>query len=237
MDIEELQSADINVLESINMAFYRLWKQKMVVLLVTIIGLLTSFLYVGIVGVHVSYYTRASIYSAVYGSYQDSADGVKVMNTYAGLLGTSKVCDRAAESLKDYGISSSQLSTMVNNGSIYLSGASSDSKSYGYRLTLVTRSSEIENIEVITNAMAYAFSDEINDMIGNSSLQVLDEADGYGTIQSIDIKQIVLLFTAGAFALSCFVIFVKEFFSKRVFSVVQCESDKDKVLGIIPYIK
>lgn len=237
IDVNEIQTTDYDILENIKVSFYRLWKQKLIVFLVTLIGILTAFIYINYVGVHTNYYANASIYSAVYGSYEDSSYGVIVMNTYSSLLGTTRVCDRAAESLKQYGIESSQLKSMVSHGYIYLSGASSDSKSYGYSLTLCTVDSSSTYIVAITNAMANAFADEINDVLGTSTLQVLNESVGYGSYKSINVKLYILLFAAGFFLVACGVIFVKEFFSNKVYSVAQCEQNKDRVLGIIPYIK
>ena len=40
MNIEELETADYDILENIKVAFYRLWKMKIVVLLMTLIGFL-----------------------------------------------------------------------------------------------------------------------------------------------------------------------------------------------------
>ena len=85
MNIEELETADYDILENIKVAFYRLWKMKIVVLLMTLIGFLAFGVYVGLAGVKTSYFATASIYSAVYGSYEDSMGGVTVMNQYASL--------------------------------------------------------------------------------------------------------------------------------------------------------
>lgn len=82
MNIEELETADYDILENIKVAFYRLWKMKIVVLLMTLIGFLAFGVYVGLAGVKTSYFATASIYSAVYGSYEDSMGGVTVMNQY-----------------------------------------------------------------------------------------------------------------------------------------------------------
>lgn len=235
LDVRELETADYDILENIKTAFYRLWTMKTIVLLFTLIGLCASLVYIGIVGIHTNYYSTASIYSVVYGSYSESASGVTVMNTYSSMLGTTRVCERAADKLSGSGVSASMLRSMVNNGNIYLSGASSDSKKYGYRLRLVVTSSSPDNIADIANAMASAYTDEINDLLGTSTLQVLDEALSYSTASSINIKLYILLFAAAGFVLSAGVIFVKEFFSSRVYSVAQCEPDKDLILGLIPY--
>ena len=45
MNIEELETADYDILENIKVAFYRLWKMKIVVLLMTLIGFLAFGVY------------------------------------------------------------------------------------------------------------------------------------------------------------------------------------------------
>lgn len=235
IDIKELETTDYDILENIKTAFCRLWKMKAIVILFTLIGFCVSLVYIGIVGIHTNYYATASIYSVVYGSYSESTSGVTVMNTYASLLGTSRVCERAAEKLNGTGISANELHTMVNSGNIYLSGASRDSKSYGYSLTLVVRASSPDYVIPITNAMASAYTDEINALLGTSTLQVLDEAMGYSAVSSINVKLYMLLFAAAGFVLSAGVIYVIEFLSSKVYSVAQCEMDKNMILGLIPY--
>lgn len=235
MDIRELETADYDILENVKTAFYRLWKQKIIVVLMTLIGFLASFVFIGLIGVSTYYNASASIYSAVYGSYEDSSEGVRVMNTYASLLGSTRVCERAAANLGDASISADMLRSMVASRNIYLSGASSDSKSYGYKLTLVTTANSPEHVVDIANAMAKAFSDEINDLLGTSTLQVLDEAVTISSTKSINVLLIIVLFGALAFVGTAALIFVKEFFSTRVYSVAQCEPDKELILGMIPY--
>lgn len=235
VDVRELEMADYDILENIKAAFYRLWKLKYIVVLFSLIGMCAALVYVGIVGIHTNYYATASIYSVVYGSYSESTSGVTVMNTYSSMLGTTRVCERAAEKLGETGITATGLRNMVNSGNIYLSGASRDSKSYGYRLTLTVVSTAPDNITAIANAMASAYADEINDLLGTSSLQVLDEAQGYGMGNSINLKLYLVLFAAAGFAFSAGVIFVKEFFSPRVYTVAQCEQNRDLILGLIPY--
>lgn len=237
MDIHELELVDYDIVENIKTAFYRLWKQKIIVMIMTLVGVMASFIYIGLVGVQTYYSTTASIYSAAYGSYEDSADGVAVMNTYASLLGSQRVCERAAANLQGYNLSATALKSMVNSGRIYLAGASNNSKAYSYRLVLVVTSTSSEYITEIANAMARAFVDEINDFIGTSSLQVLDEATGYGQSKSINPTIYIIIFALAACVLTAGIIFVKEFLSAYVYSVAQCEQNKDLILGILPYDK
>lgn len=234
MNIRELETADYDILENVKVAIYRLWKKKLIVILVTLIGFLASFVYIGIVGIQTNYRSTASIYSAVYGSYEDAEYGTEVMNTYVSLLGSQRVCDRAAAALQGKNISSAALKSMVSSGMIYLSGAGSDSRSYSNRLTLVVYMGTSENLVDITNAMAKAFTDEINDMLGTSSLQVIDHAVGYSSFESLNPLLYFVLFGAVAFFLTAGAIFVIEFLSPYVYSVAQCEQNKEQILGMIP---
>lgn len=237
IDVNELETADYDILENVKVAFYRLWKMRYIVVLCTLIALFISFVYVLVAGVETKYRSSATIFSAAYGSYQESSDGVTVMNTYAGLLNSSRVCDRAVAYLNNTNISAQNLRNMVNSGKIVLSGASTASKSYGYELTLVVTQDSPTYVVDITNAMAKAFTDEINDLLGTSSLQVLDEAQWYSSYEATDYKLIILICALAGLILSAGVIFVKEFFSVRVYSVAQCEMKKENILGLIPYNK
>ena len=235
MDIKELEAADYDLLENIKAAFRQLWKLKLVVLLSAIIGLLAFFAFLSVVGNRTVYQATAGIYSAMYGSYEESADGVKVMNTYASMLGTSRVCERAAETLGDPSLTAAELGNMVRGGEIYLAGASSNSREFGYRLTLVAASESSNRIADIANAMAQAFADEINDFLGVSTLQVLDPATAFYASQSINVKLYMVLFAAAGIFLSAMVIFISAFFSPKVYTVGQCEKNQELILGMIPY--
>lgn len=237
VEIRELEIADYDILENIKTALYRLWKFKMVVILMTLVGLLASVIFIALVGVSTNYRSSATIYSMVYGSAADSTDGVKVMNTYADLLGSTTVCERAAANLQNSHITAYDLRQMVSAGKIYISGASRDSKSYGYKLTLVTVSESPDYVIEISNAMAKAFVDEINDLLGSNAVQVVDNAMGVYSSKSFSVPLCIALFGIAAFVLTCAAIFVKEFFSTKVYSVAQCELRKEMVLGMIPYQK
>lgn len=237
IDIQELETADYDLLENVKVAFYRLWKMKLVVVLVTLIGLLLACMFVLLTGVEIKYRSSATIFSGVYGSYQESSTGVTMMNTYSGLLNSSRVCERAVALLGDSGISSQYLQNMVNSGRIYMSGASTASKSYGYELTIVATADSPDLVVALANAMAKAFAGEINELLGTNALQVLDEAKYYAGYKNINATLIIIIGAALGFVLSAGVIFVKEFFSTKVYSVAQCEMDKENILGLIPTYK
>ena len=232
MDIKELEQEDYDLLENIKAAFHRLWKLKLVVILSALVGLLAFFMFLSFTGNPTVYQSAAGLYSAMYGSYEDSAEGVRAMNTYASMLGTSSVCTRAAETLGDPNITAEDLANMVRRGQIYLSGASSNSSEFGYRLTLVTALESSNRIVDVTNAMAQAFSNELNDFLGVSTLRILDPATTYYASQSVNVKLLMVLFGAAGFFMSAAVIFIHGFFSSKVYTIGQCEKNRDLILGI-----
>lgn len=236
-DIRILEELDFDIIENAFVALRELWKKKLLILLVTIAGFLMSIAVMSIKGNSVQYYCSATLFSAVYGSYSDTTNGVAAMNRYTDLIKSSRVCNRAAEDLYGCNITSAELRKMTSNGSIKLTGASTSSTSYGYKLTLSVYSDSRENIVAITNAMASAFAAELNDLLGSPTIQVMDEATAYGSYSTLNVTAYLLLFTGGAFALACGLIFLFAFFSPWVRSVAQCEQDNDLILGLLPYTK
>lgn len=235
MEVKELEKADFDILENVKVAFRDIWKKKIFVALFTIVGILMSIIYIGIVGNTVYYVSTASVFSAAYGDTDDSYSGVTAMNTNANLIGSTRVCERAASSLKEYNISAEHLKSMAASGRIIISGADTSSKSYGYTLYITVYSQSPERVEKITNAMASAYANEVNDLIGTSAIQVMDEARGYTTQETINVILYLLIGGALGFILSCGFIFVKAFFSPWVLSAEQCEMEEDKIIGLIPY--
>ena len=124
---------------------------------------------------------------------------------------------------------------MVKNGEIYLAGVSGNSREYSYRLTLMVETVNANRIIDVANAMAQAFADEINDFQGVSTLRILDPATSIYTSKTIDTTMYMVLFTAAGFFLSAAFIFIKEFFSSKVYTIGQCEARQELVLGLIPY--
>ena len=237
MDIKEMEINDYNILRNIVAALYRTWKLKWVIVFATAIGVLLSIAFVKYRGNKFSYYSNAAIYSAVYGSYSETVGGVSIMNTYASVLGTSRVCERAAAEIKDSKITAKYLMNLVESGSVVLLGASSESKKYGYSLVLQTVLSSPENVVAITNAMADAYATEINELLGADTLQVFEKAVTTYIAKSTSNYLFVALFAAAGFFLSAAIIFFKEFFSSKVYIVSQCERDKNMILGMLPYSK
>lgn len=236
-DIRNIEEQDFDIIENAFVALRELWKKKLLIVLVTIAGFLMSIIFISIKGNSTNYYSSATLFSAVYGSYSDTTTGVAAMNRYTDLIKSSRVCNRAALDLEEYGITSAELRKMTTNGAIRIQGANSNSMSYGYKLTISVYSESKEEILAITNAMAFAFAAELNDLLGTQTIQVMDEASGYASYSTLNVMMYILLFTGAAFVVSCGLIFVCAFFSPWVRSVAQCEQDGDLILGMLPYTK
>ena len=236
-DIKEMEITDYNILRNIVSALYRTWKMKWIIVFATIIGGLLAVAFLKYKGDKYSYYSNAAIYSAVYGSYSETTSGVTLMNTYSSVLGTSRVCERAAAEIDDSRVTANYLMNLVASGAVTLGGTSRESKNYGYRLVMQTMLDDPENVVEITNAMADAYVSEINDLLGADNLQVFERAANVGMIKSGSNYLIVIILAAAGFFLSAGIIFVKEFFSSKVYIVSQCASDKSMILGLLPYSK
>ena len=65
----------------------------------------------------------------------------------------------------------------------------------------------------------------------------MDDAVEYTAHHSINLTLYFILFGAVAFVGTAGIIFIKEFFSSKVYSVAQCEQDNDLILGLLPYTK
>lgn len=237
MDTKNIEAQDFDIIESAVVALKEIWKKKLFILLITIAGFLASILVINIQGNTTEYYSSATLFSAVYGSYSDTTEGVVVMNRYASLISSSRVCSRAAQSLAGYGITTEELQSMVSSGVIRVSGASSNSSSYGYRLTVSVYVDSAELAIPLANTMATAFAAELNELIGSNVIQVMDEATRTTAYSTVNTLLYMIVFTGGAFVLACGAIFVLVFFSPWVRSVKQCEQNDDLILGMIPYAK
>lgn len=237
MDIKGIEARDTDIIENTVVALREIWKKRAFVILITIAGFLAALIYISVRGNATRYYSTATLFSAVYGSYSDTTEGVAVMNRYTDLMRSSRVCNRAAQSLSGYHITAEDLQFMLANDYIKVSGANNNSSSYGYRLTVSVYADSAEIVIPIANAMASAFATELNELIGSNAIQVMDEATKYGTYNTMKIPLYLALFTGAAFAGTCGVIFCLAFFSPWVRSVEQCEQDEDLVLGLLPYTK
>ena len=139
-EIRNIVAQDTDIIENAFVAIREIWKKKLLITLVTIAGFLVAVIFVSILGNSNRYYSSATLFSAVYGSYSDTNEGVAIMNRYSDLIGSSRVCSKAAQALANYNITTQDLQRMAEVGDIKVSGANTNSMSYGYKLTVSVNS-------------------------------------------------------------------------------------------------
>ena len=100
MDFEKIEMQDADIIENAVVGLREVWRKKIFIILITVAGILFALIYVSIFGNGIRYYSSATLFSAVYGSYSATTEGVAAMNRYADLISSSRVCDKAAQELR-----------------------------------------------------------------------------------------------------------------------------------------
>lgn len=204
-----------------------IWKKKWIVVVTVLIGFLLGLILKGGSSKD-EYSTYTTIYSSTYGSYTESMAGVDAMLSYANVIMSNKVCERAITMLDTYELDVETLQEVLS--------VDYDSEISPIITITVTTNEEQECID-IANAVASAFIIEMQNITGERNVQVLDEAKS-AEISSSALKQIavmclVLMMLSGV--VTCGVIFVYEFFQTRLRTVSQISEMVDvKIIGIIP---
>jgi capsular polysaccharide biosynthesis protein len=172
------------------------------------------------------YSSYVRLYSNSYGNVEESNDAMIIMNSYAEVITSSKVCERAASSLPQYGFSASEIADL-------LKVSSSDKV-----VIMIEATYTDPNVaEAVANAVAESFVIEMRNITGTNAVQILDSADGAGRTYSGfgRLWEKRMLFFAIGFVMVAGVIFVMELFSNKARLVEQFTLDEDDfILGIIP---
>jgi capsular polysaccharide biosynthesis protein len=213
-------------IEDFRLAVMALWKRKILIVLVTLIGLFSGLLFTSNVSGSQVYSATASVYCATYGSYQLTDTDVRTMVNYSDFISSKKVCEYAASLLNDKSVAADQIQNMIM--------MSLSDNSYVMRISAASESPRLAMD--VANAVAEAFVTEVSNITGNDSIQILDEA--YIVHRENDTLKKLMIFTGAAFLFICAVISLKELFSDKVRSIAQCleYESEDKILAIIPYM-
>ena len=170
------------------------------------------------------YTASVSLYSAAYGSVSETNQVAKIMQSYANVVASNKITERAASILGDNTITGSYIRSII--------GVSNDDDSpiiYIY----ATDTNSARAI-VIANAVAEAFIIEAQNLTGSEGVQILDKAtEAYEVPKSVK-KYTLLGAIGGVFVMACIIAFV-EIISDRVYRVEDAElNGKLEIIGIIP---
>lgn len=213
--------------EDFKLAFLNLFTRKLLIISVTLISFLVGILITITADSSNTYKAMSSVYGAIYGSYEESSDATTAMLSYADVLTTKKVCERAESILGDASISSEQIQQMI----------STEYSSDSIILKIWIESDKPETAINVANAVGEAFVIEMQTILGSNAVQMLDTADKY-YIAHDGVKNIWILrgiFAVAGFVGSCAILFAMELFSDKLKSVEQCIFDEDDiVLAILP---
>lgn len=214
-------------LEDFRLAIYALWKNKLLIIFVTLAGVFAGLLFTSINTSGSQYFSAtASVYAATYGSYELSQTDIRTMVNYSDVVSSRKVCEYAASLLKDTSITADEIQNSIQ--------MSFSNNSYVMKISAVHQNPEFAI--KIANAVAEAFVTEVSNITGNNSIQILDEAKSCYAYQYGSKNKVRMIFAGGAFIGICGIIALKELFSDKARSIAQCVDNEDEILGIIPYM-
>ena len=204
-----------------------IWKKKWMVIVAMIVGLLLGIL-IQADNKNDTYRATTTIYSSTYKSYTESMVGTSTMMSYASVIKSNKVCERALTMLERYSLDVESVLDMME--------VSYDSE-VSPIITITVTSEDGQKCVDVANAVASAFVIEMQGITSEQNVQVLDEAKGFELVRTAPVQLIlmcgIMMILAGGAVAGC--IFVYEFFQTRLRTVEQISEIVDvKVIGIIP---
>lgn len=173
------------------------------------------------------YYSEATVYSMAYGSYQEALEGASVMKTYADIVSSRKVAERAALIIGDDTITAQTIQAMVEV----------DYVSSSPILTISATSFNPELTIKVANAVADAFIIEVKNITGSDSVQLLDSAVDSKVFNNGGMSRGMKRTIAGLVGvlLPCMIIFLKEILTTKLYSVDDASlNGKMEIIGFIP---
>jgi capsular polysaccharide biosynthesis protein len=215
-------------LEDLKLSILALWEKKLLIIAATILSFLLGLLITYDTKPINTYQASTTVYSVAYGKTQESINSSIALISYADIVTSSRVCERAALLINE--TAKIDASTIQNMIGVY---AISDSV---IEISAISSNPKISIL--VVNAVAEAFVREITSITANDAIQILDAAE-YCNLNGNGARDLFIkraLFAMVGFVISCAWIVITELTSNRVKSIVQCiDQDEDEILGIIPY--
>lgn len=170
------------------------------------------------------YSASVSLYSAAYGSVSETTQIAKIMQSYASVITSNKISERAASILGDNTITGSYIRSIIGVG------FTADSPILYISATDING----ERAVMIANAVAEAFIIEAQNLTGSEGVRILDKADEAYEISNSVKKYTLLGALAGIFVMAVVIAFF-EIFSDRVYRVEDAElGGQLEIIGVIP---
>ncbi len=167
---------------------------------------------------------NATVYSANYGSYQQSVEGLNAMKLYSEIINSRKVADRAAMFLGNNVV-----------GEDLLSMVSSSYTQESAVLYIKAVSANPEFAVKVANAFADSFIIEAQNITGGDNVKLLDPAQYAVQNGMSKRKKYCLIATAVGLFIPTAIIVLAQIFSDKVYHIEDAELDGQlEVIGIIP---
>lgn len=217
---------DITI-EDVYISLIALTKYKFLIIMVSIFTFLGGCFVALDINSQDIYSSTTTVYSSNYGSYEQTVTGINVLRNYSDVLKSRKICERAASYLNDVTLSATAIQGMIT-----ISTNDSDNI-----INITAYSRNPETALELSNAVADAFVVEVSEITGSETVKVLDEAkDVYLSKSGMKKIAIFLVLSAFAgFAISCFLLFIKELFSDRLKTLNKCNILMEgNILGVLP---
>lgn len=186
------------------------------------------------------YTASSSVYAMSTESYNYTQQGVSAMNAYVDIATSMKVCERAALLMGYADITGETVmnATTVSTGQTKSETSSLASDSTIIRITSIT-SNPVISMEM-AQAVAEAFTMEMENILGTDTVQILDAPYTFG--QSFDATQyqwiirIVALFAGIAVAMV--IVVMMEIFDNKANTIRECTlKEQLPIIGVIPDYK
>lgn len=206
------------------LAILSVWRNKYIILLITIAGLFAGMIYTSTKEIGYQYYANASVYCATYttGTYYNL--GTDTMVNYSDVVTSQKVCEYAASLVGNSQVTAEDIQAML----------SVDISSSSYVMNIWVSNADQELAMSIANAVAQAFTSEMSNITDNESVQILDTATTTVSESSTSLNKIRMLYVLGALGLSVAFFGLRSLLSDKIRSVAQCADSEEEIIGIIP---
>lgn len=210
---------------NIKRCFYELWKKREIIVMIVFFSILLG-IYMMLNMEEVGNYTAtSSIYSVVYGSYDETVTEQTNLAEFSAIVGSSNVAKRAAAMLDNVNITEEYIKSMF---SINSSGNILYVNTYSYDKELAVD---------VANAVAEAFVIEYKNLTSEENIQVFEkaqEAVRYGG-DNTNKKMTLIIYTGVGFFLVCVIIVLRVIFSAKIQDFTECDFDGEvEILSVIP---
>lgn len=221
---------EMKLQDYIRISFSQIWKNKFLIVAITLLFFLVGILYATWQNVTNTYYAKTTVYTTYGSTVQETTYATEALSGYSDVIKSKKVCERAEAIIGDASITTNYIKNVI----------STSYNSSSTVMTITAYSEDPVNAVKIANAVAESFVTEIQAITGSDMIQILDEAEdvrlssnGFAGM----IKTIMLAGIAG-FAISIIFVVANVIFSNKIKSVEQClDDEEEELLGIIPYIE